>query len=135
MITGRCLCGAAQYRSPGPALFSCVCHCRDCQRASGTGGVPVLGVDKTSFASSGPIRQSITQGGSGQPAIRNFCTQCGSLLFGTPQSAPGFVTIYAGSLDDPTLFEPREALFVGQRPPWARLAMQLVEHAAHPDSG
>ncbi len=132
MLTGGCLCGAARYESTGAGMFSIVCHCRDCQRASGSGGVPVLGVAKASFTHSGPIRQSRSTGGSGQPAVRNFCGECGSLLFGTPESAPELVTIYAGSLDDPSTFEPDAALFVGQRPPWARLARPLVEHVAMP---
>ena len=132
MITGRCLCGAVRYESPGPALFAAICHCRDCQRASGSGGLPVLGVDRASFSASGPLRQSRTCGGSGQMAVRNFCADCGSLLFGTPESAPELVTIYAGSLDDPDSFRPDEALFVAQRPAWARLATPLVEHPALP---
>jgi hypothetical protein len=43
------------------------------------------------------------------------------------------VTIYAGSLDDPTSFSPTDALFTSQRPSWAKLAAQLVEHAALPE--
>src|SRR5690606_19408766 len=132
MLTGQCLCSAVQYQSAGPIRFSAICHCRDCQRASGSGGGPVLGVPMASFTFSGPVKQSRTKGGSGQPAVRNFCSECGSLLFGTPESEPGLVTIYAGSLDDPSVFCPREALFVGQRPPWAKLAAQLVEHATLP---
>lgn len=135
MHTGRCLCSAATYQSTGPVLFSAICHCRDCQRASGSGGVPVLGVPRASFTSSGPIKQARTKGGSGQSAVRNFCMECGSLLFGTPESAPDMVTIYVGSLDDPASFCPRDALFVEQRPPWARLAMPLVEHLALPGEG
>jgi hypothetical protein len=134
MFTGHCQCGAVQYQSTGPALFSIICHCRDCQRASGSGGVPVLGVPKTSFTCSGPVKQSRVRGGSGQPAVRNFCSECGCLLFGTPESAPELVTIYAGSLDDPTWFSPKEALFVSQRPAWAKLAMALVEHDGLPRS-
>jgi len=130
MFTGRCLCGAVEYRSTGPTLFAAVCHCRDCQRASGSGGVPVLGVPKTSFSSSGPVKQSRVRGGSGLQAVRNFCSECGSQLFGTPEAAPEMVTIYAGSLDDPALFQPKEALFTSQRPEWARLAARLVEHGA-----
>ena len=132
MLTGRCLCGAVHYRASGPALFSVVCHCRDCQRASGSGGVPVLGVTRAAFAHSGPVKQSRVQGGSGSPAVRNFCSECGCLLFGTPESEPDLVTIYAGSLDDPTVFSPTDALFTGQRPEWARLATPLVEHVAFP---
>ena len=132
MLTGGCLCGACQYKSSGPVLFSAVCHCRDCQRASGSGGVPVLGVPKASFAFTGPVKQARTPGGSGQMAVRNFCAECGSLLFGTPESEPGLVTIYAGSLDDSAALSPGAALFVAHRPAWARLAAELVEHDALP---
>lgn len=116
-LTGRCLCGAVRYRSPGPALFSIVCHCRDCQRASGTGGVPILGVPRTTFSCAGPVKQSRVPGGSGRQAVRSFCGECGSLLFRTPESAPEMVTIYVGSLDDASSFLPTDAFFVGQRPP------------------
>lgn len=135
MITGRCLCGAVRYESPGPRLFSIVCYCRDCQRASGSGGVPVLGVPRASFAASGPVRAVRTTGGSGEPAVRNICIECGSLLFGTPESAPDLVTIYAGSLDDSLAFMPEAALFVSQRPPWATLALPLEEHPRMPPDG
>lgn len=123
-----------QYQSPGPVLFAIVCHCRDCQRASGSGGVPVLGVPRASFDSAGPIKQVRTKGGSGHPAVRNICLECGSLLFGTPESAPELVTIYAGSLDEPAHFAPSDAIFVAHRPSWARLAADLVEHPALPGS-
>lgn len=132
MIKGRCLCGAANYESPGPGLFSIVCHCRDCQRASGSGGVPELGVGRASFAANGPIKQVRTRGSSGHSAVRNICIDCGSLLLGTPESAPNLVTIYAGTLDDSTAFVPDAALFVSQRPPWATLALPLVEHPRMP---
>ena len=132
MLKGRCLCGAVQYQSAGPALFAAVCHCRDCQRASGSGGVPVLGVPKASFTCSGPVKQWRTTGGSGMQAVRNFCSECGSLLFGTPEADPELVTIYAGSLDDSTVFSPREALFIAHRPSWAKFAVQLVEHEELP---
>ena len=131
-LIGGCLCGAVRYRSSGQPLFGVVCHCRDCQRASGSGGAPVLGVPKASFSCEGPVKQSRVTGGSGPQAIRNFCAECGSQLFGTPESAPELVTIYAGSLDDPEAFTPTDALCVSQRPHWARLALPLVEHPAMP---
>ena len=88
MITGRCLCGEARYRSPGPTLFAIVCHCRDCQRASGSAGVPVMGVSRGPFASEGPIKQVRTRGGSGHPAVRHICAQCGACCSGRPSRPP-----------------------------------------------
>ncbi len=132
MFAGRCLCGAVQYNSPGPALFSVICHCRACQRASGTGGVPVVGVPRSSFSRSGQVKQSRVPGGSGLMAVRNFCGDCGSLLFGEPEAAPDMITIYAGSLDDPSSLAPTDAIFVSQRPAWAALRGPLVEPDAMP---
>lgn len=54
------------------------------------------------------------------------------MLFGTPECEPELVTIYVGSLDDPTVFNPQAALFTGQRPAWAKLSVELVEHATVP---
>jgi len=65
-------------------------------------------------------------------AVRNFCSECGSLLFGTPEAAPEMVTIYAGSRDDPSLLSPTDALFVSQRQAWATLRWPLVEHGTLP---
>lgn len=94
----------------------------------------MLGVVRSSFVSTGPIKQVRTKGGSGHPAVRNICAECGSLLFGTPESAPDLVTIYAGTPDDPSHFDPRDAIFVAQPPTWAKLALELVEHPAFPSA-
>lgn len=133
MVTGKCLCGAVQYQSTGPALFSVICYCRDCQRSSGSAGVPVLGVPKASFTYSGPLQTSHISGGSGRSAVRNFCSRCGSMLFGTPESEPDLVTIYTGTLDEPAEFQPNAAIFTASRPSWAKLAAPLAEFAAHPE--
>jgi hypothetical protein len=127
MITGGCLCGRIRYRADGQPLFGVLCHCRDCQRASGTGHVPVMGVARTAFRVSGQARSYTTIGGSGHSAIRHFCPDCGSLLFGTPESAPQMVTIYVGSLDDPSLFRPQAAIFTQSRHAWDVGAETLPE--------
>ncbi|HMQ57666.1 MAG TPA: GFA family protein [Rhizobiaceae bacterium] len=117
-FTGGCACGDVRYRAQGPALFGLLCYCVDCQRASGATHVPIVGVARDRFEASGPIVQAISRGGSGMRAIRNRCANCGALLFGTPEAAPELVTIYAGSLDDPSLARLTKAQFVRHRPVW-----------------
>jgi len=41
-------------------------------------------------------------------------------------SGSGFITIHAGSLDDSTLFQPRIAIFVRDRPAWVELPPRLT---------
>ncbi|WP_321912052.1 MULTISPECIES: GFA family protein [unclassified Paraburkholderia] len=112
---GRCLCGAVQYHARGAALTQLICHCRDCQRASGSGGLPVVVVSAGEFSFDGEIRSYTITGGSGMPTTRNSCARCGSLLFGTPQHAPDIVTIYAGTLDDPSRFHAEFVQFTSER--------------------
>jgi hypothetical protein len=112
---GRCLCGAVQYEARGASFAQLICHCRDCQRASGSGGLPVVVVSRAEFSFKGEIKPYTKIGGSGMPTTRNFCPQCGSLLFATPHHAPQIVTIYAGTLDDPSRFKAEFVQFTSER--------------------
>src|SRR5215475_6706498 len=121
MITGGCLCGAVRYQTDGQPVVGLRCYCRDCQRASGSAGLPVMVVNKKQFSVTGKTGISAVTGGSGRKAIRHFCPDCGSLLFGTPEVAPEIVTVYVGSLDDPSVFKPAFAQFTRDRPAWDQL--------------
>jgi hypothetical protein len=112
---GRCLCGAVQYEANGASLAQLICHCRDCQRASGSAGLPVVVVSAAEFSFKGETRPYTKTGGSGMPTTRHFCAQCGSLLFGTPHHAPEIVTIYAGTLDEPSRFNADFVQFTSER--------------------
>ena len=132
MITGGCLCGAIRYQAHGSSLFAMLCHCRDCQRSSGTGHVPVLGMPRAQFKVAGATKIYALPGTTGLSAIRHFCPTCGSLLFGMPEAAPDAVTIYVGSLDDPSIFQPDTVLFTRSRHPWDRTMGSFQEFDALP---
>ncbi|HUA80155.1 MAG TPA: GFA family protein [Dyella sp.] len=133
MITGGCLCGSVRYQSEGAALFSVICHCRDCQKSSGSGHVPVMGVSKSGFRVTGETRGYSLIGGSHLITTRHFCPACGSLLFGTPDVVPDMVSLYVGSLDDPSVFEPECALFTRDRWPWDTSGSHLPGYETKPD--
>lgn len=126
---GGCLCGRVRYAAQGPARFATLCFCRDCQRASGGGHLPIVGVAKSGFEVSGAPARYSSIGGSGRPTGRNFCPDCGSLLYGTPSVAPDLVTLYAGSLDDPSAFRPSAAIHVRHRNGWDTGGAGLDAHS------
>lgn len=132
VVTGGCLCAGVRYEAAGEPLFAVLCHCRDCQRASGTGHVPVMGMPKSLFKVVGNPSSYAVRGTSGQKTTRHFCPTCGSLLFGTPQLAPEVVTVYVGTLDDPSAFRPKAALFARSRLDWDKGAGDLQEFDTMP---
>jgi hypothetical protein len=120
-FTGGCLCGALRYEAEGEPLHAGHCYCTDCQKASGSGFIPFLGFPARALRFTGESRPFVCKTASGGDATRNFCTTCGSLVFGGERGKSDSFTIYAGSLDDKSLFHPRIAIFARSRPAWAMI--------------
>lgn len=130
MITGGCLCGAVRYEASGTPLFAGHCHCRDCQRATGAGHSSYLGMPRAQAKITGATRVFSVIADSGLAAVRHFCPTCGSQIFATDVATPDVLTIFAGTLDDTSLFQPETAIYIRSRPDWDLLAARLPEHEA-----
>jgi hypothetical protein len=118
-LSGGCACGAVRYACTAEPLFALNCHCRDCQRETGSAFAPILAVPSSAFAvTRGIPRYFDVTADSGYLTRRAFCGECGSPLFGEPGSSPDMVTIRAGSLDDPGIFRPTQDIFVASAQPW-----------------
>ena len=124
--TGGCLCGALRYEAVGEPMFAGYCYCTDCQKSSGSGFIPFIGFPASAVRFEGASEQSRSTSARGGEAVRNFCAACHSLVFGAEAGKDDFHTIYAGTLDDPSLFHPQMAIFAASRPHWAPIPEGLV---------
>jgi hypothetical protein len=124
--TGGCLCGQVRYEAQGEPIYAGLCYCADCRKASGSGFVPFMGFAGAAVRFSGETRIFTCASIRGTDAVRNFCPVCGGLVFGGIVGVDVEHTIYAGSLDDPGLFEPKIAIFNRDRPVWATLPPGLT---------
>lgn len=135
MITGGCLCGAVRYEAGGEPLFAGHCYCRDCQRVTGAGHSSFMGFGASAVKIAGETAAYAVVGDSGLPSVRRFCVVCGSQIFGEGEATPGILTIYAGSLDDPSQFRPQVAIYVRNRAAWDRPRDEVPEFdAAYPET-
>jgi hypothetical protein len=126
-MKGGCLCGAVRYETKRLPLHSGFCHCRDCQRVTGTGHCCYMIFSRADVDVSGELRAYGKLAENGNATIRYFCPICGSQIFGSGPPHDDRWTVYAGTLDDASLFEPTDAVFTRSRPPWDRLAIRLDE--------
>lgn len=131
-FTGGCLCGALRYEVTGEPLNSGHCYCADCRKASGSGFIPFIGVASRDVRFTGPAVTYRSKARGGGAADRNFCPVCGGLVFGGVLGESTSFTIYAGSLDDPSIFRPRIAIFARDRPAWAVIPSELTVFDAMP---
>jgi hypothetical protein len=119
---GGCLCGAVRYECAAPPVMSGACHCRDCQRNSGSAFATLMIFKKDAVAVSGDALASFThKGDSGKSVSRHFCRQCGSPVFAEYAVTPDFRVIMAGTLDDPALIAPQWNIYTASKQPWVAL--------------
>jgi hypothetical protein len=94
------------------------CHCRDCQRATGSAFAAAILVPRSEVTITGEVKYYEAIGDSGNLVSRGFCATCGSRLFGKPTQVPDVMSIMAGSLDDPSLFAPAMDVYTDSAQPW-----------------
>jgi len=116
--TGGCACGAIRFKVSAPFMGVGVCHCTDCQKASGGAPNYVALAPTDAFAvTKGEPRVHVAKGDSGADTRRAFCADCGSPLWSAPAGAP-FTPIKLGALDDNADLTPSLHLYVSSARPW-----------------
>ena len=117
-FSGGCLCGAVHYECAAEPVFSANCHCRDCQRVTGSAFAATLFVPRNTVTVTGTVHYYDVTGESGNIVSRGFCPTCGARLFTKPAIVPDLIGIVAGSLDDPSGFRPAMDIYTASAQPW-----------------
>ena len=115
---GGCACGAIRFKITAPLIAVGVCHCIDCQKA--TGGAPNYAALAPSAAfevTKGEAKVYTSKGDSGADIGRAFCPECGTPLWGVQALAP-LTTVKLGALDDSSDLTPALHLYVASAAPW-----------------
>jgi hypothetical protein len=117
-VTGRCLCGAVRFTVSGPVIRMAQCHCRDCQRASGTGHMSNAIFKLADVALTGETVSYASAADSGNTLTRHFCPTCGARLFSFTSARPGLIIMAVGAFDDTSWFRPQHVLYTKNRAAW-----------------
>jgi hypothetical protein len=125
-FTGGCLCGAVRYEATGEPAYMGLCFCADCRKASGSGFIPFIGFPAAALRFTGKTLMYTSTSAKGTDSVRNSCPTCGGLVFGGIVGTDDSHTIYAGSLDDPSVFKPTVAIFGRSRPDWVAMPPGLT---------
>ncbi|MES0808241.1 GFA family protein [Roseibium sp. SCPC15] len=117
-ISGGCACGAVRYEAAAEIEFSFNCHCRKCQRSTGTGHSSAFALPKTRLQIQGEIREYKGGSDAGAETYSGFCPVCGSPLTSRTARFPERIYVHAATLDDPGMFAPTFNVFEECAQPW-----------------
>lgn len=122
-MEGGCTCGAVRYRLESAPMFVNCCHCRWCQRETGSAFVvnAMIETDRLELLQGEPIMvDTPSASGRGQQVAR--CANCHVALwshYSGGGKAVAFVRV--GTLHEPSRLPPDVHIYTSTRLPWVSL--------------
>jgi len=107
METGRCLCGEIEFGVEGQPNNIINCHCKFCQRATGSAYLVETMFDKENFhllRGATQVYDHVSQG-SGKVIHIHFCGTCGTKTHMLFDRFPASVGVFSGTFDNKDWFE------------------------------
>ncbi len=117
---GRCTCGEIRYRMTSRPLFVHCCHCRWCQRETGTAFAlnAMIEADRVVLLHGEPeIVDTPSNSGNGQRIAR--CPTCRIAVWSNYSGSGDAIRfVRVGTLDDPDRLPPDIHIFTMSKQPW-----------------
>ena len=120
-IKGGCLCGQVRYSANAEPVFVGVCHCKDCQKETGSAFMVAVAIPQAAVSVQGPAKTYATKADSGKSNVRRLCPNCGSTILSQPEGLPGVSVIRAGTLDDTSWVKPGMEIYCDSKQSWVQL--------------
>jgi hypothetical protein len=121
MSEGGCSCGSIRYRLTSEPLFVHGCHCRNCQRQTGSAFAVnlLIEADRVELMQGEPEQVDVPRDdGSTQAIFR--CPACEVAVWSN-YGWPTLLFVRGGTLDDPSGVEPDAHIYTRSKLPWVTL--------------
>jgi hypothetical protein len=129
MQTGGCQCGQVRYVLNGEVHRLNVCHCRDCQRQSGSAfGMSLVIAPETFVLTAGELRTFELEADSGRTKTCAFCPRCGVRIFNRTRV---LYSVKAGTLDDTRWLVPDAHYWTERKQAWTVLPDDVPCYPTH----
>ncbi|GLP95106.1 GFA family protein [Paraferrimonas sedimenticola] len=132
-MKGSCLCGTVTFEVTPPFLIFQFCHCRRCQKFTGSAHASNLIVRSTQLSwLTGEDNIGRYEVSEARHFATAFCKTCGSCLPWESQQG-GNTVVPAGSLDEDPQVRPTQNVFCAFKAAWDTSSGDLPEFDAFPE--
>ena len=119
--TGKCQCGKVTYSFNKDKVISAHhCHCKDCQRTTGSGKATILFIPKKHISVEGDLKYFESTGTAGSHVRRGFCPECGSGVLSYAKEISHILYVKAGTLDDSSWVKADSNFFTSTAENWSK---------------
>jgi hypothetical protein len=134
-LDGGCSCGALRYRLESEPMFVHCCHCRDCQKQTGSAFVinALIETDRVRVIR-GEVNRFAMPTDSGRPHGIDRCPACGTAAWSEYGGVAALRFVRVGTLDDPSALVPGVHIYTRSKLPWVMLPDGVPVFDAYYDS-
>jgi hypothetical protein len=123
--SATCSCGQLRVVVEGEPLRVSVCHCRACQRRTGSAFGVQARWPRDRARTEGETRIWRRIGDDGTALDFRFCPHCGSTVWFTQDVAPELIAVAVGAFGDPIFPAPAGSNYEECRHPWVGLPDEM----------
>lgn len=134
MATGSCQCGSVRYIVGGEPLMVYACHCKDCQKRTGSAFSMGAIFPANALEITGELTSWSRTSERGNTNTRFSCARCGNVMYGSSDSSPDLIKLQPGTLDDSSNVQPEAHIWMREAQPWIQLPQSVVRHDTQPDN-
>jgi hypothetical protein len=122
MLEGGCACGAVRYRLDAAPMFVHCCHCRDCQRQTGSAFAlnAIIETDRIAVLKGEPEAVAVPTD-SGSPHDIHRCPACRTAVWSDYGRRGFWRFVRVGTLDNPAALAPDVHIYTRSKLPWVAL--------------
>lgn len=114
LYEGGCLCGQVRWRASAEPANVRVCHCQQCQQAT---GAPYFA--RAVFLAENFERSGETLSWRTSPRVQRLsCARCGTSMFSLPNDPPARIGVGLATSDRPAALRPQMHIWVSEKLPW-----------------
>jgi hypothetical protein len=134
-LEGGCACAAVRYRLTSRPMFVHCCHCRDCQRQTGSAFVlnALIETDRVTLLSGNPEPVAVPTD-SGRPHEIYRCSSCRVAVWSVYGTGRKLLFVRVGTLDDPAALTPDVHIYIRSKLPWLALPEGTLSFETYYDS-
>jgi hypothetical protein len=134
-LQGGCACSAVRYRLGAAPMFVHCCHCRDCQRQTGSAFVlnALVETERVVLLAGEPVPVAVPTD-SGRPHHIFRCPACQTAVWSEYGGAANLRFVRVGTLDQPAVVIPDVHIYVRSKLPWVSLPAAVPAFEAYYDA-
>lgn len=128
-----CACGRLKLRTTGEPRRISMCHCRDCQRRTGSLFSVAAFYPREAVAMIEGESKSFTRpSATGKDVTFHFCPGCGASLYWLPERMPHLIGVAVGAFADPSFPQPEQSVWSKDKHHWLTLPDDMTMHEMLP---